>query len=170
MILQNFFRIDKNKITFKIKNTFEKLFNITSSQFKNLEIIFITEINDYELFNYENELIQALMNILNNAKDALEKKDTPKVIFISTKKKENKVIIKITDNAGGIDEKIIDKVCEPYFTTKHQAKGTGIGLFMTEEIIVKHLEGNFSIKNVNVDYENKNYKGTEIIIELDSSK
>ena len=49
---QNFFRIDKNKITFKIKNTFEKLFNITSSQFKNLEIIFITEINDYELYNY----------------------------------------------------------------------------------------------------------------------
>ena len=167
---QNFFRIDKNKITFKIKNTFEKLFNITSSQFKNLEIIFITEINDYELYNYENELIQALINILNNAKDALENINTPKVIFISTKKKENKVIIKITDNAGGIDEKIIDKVCEPYFTTKHQAKGTGIGLFMTEEIIVKHLEGNFSIKNVNIDYENKNYKGAEITIEIDSLK
>ena len=167
---QNFFRIDKNKITFKIKNTFEKLFNITSSQFKNLEIIFITEINDYELYNYENELIQALINILNNAKDALENINTPKVIFISTKKKEDKVIIKITDNAGGIDEKIIDKVCEPYFTTKHQAKGTGIGLFMTEEIIVKHLEGNFSIKNVNIDYENKNYKGAEITIEIDSLK
>ena len=92
------------------------------------------------------------------------------LIFISTKKKEDKVIIKITDNAGGIDEKIIDKVCEPYFTTKHQAKGTGIGLFMTEEIIVKHLEGNFSIKNVNIDYENINYKGAEITIELDSLK
>ena len=165
---RNFFKTDKDKTTFNIRNTFEKLFKLTSAQFRNLEITFINEINDYELFNYENELIQALINILNNAKDALENKDTPKVIFISTNKEDNKVIIKITDNAGGIDEKIIDKVCEPYFTTKHQAKGTGIGLFMTEEIIVKHLKGNFSIKNVNVDYENKEYKGIEIIIELDS--
>ena len=167
---RNFFKTDKYKTTFNIKNTFEKLFKLTSAQFKNLEITFVNEINDYELYNYENELIQALINILNNAKDALENINTPKVIFISTKKKEDKVIIKITDNAGGIDEKIIDKVCEPYFTTKHQAKGTGIGLFMTEEIIVKHLEGNFSIKNVNIDYENKNYKGAEITIELDSLK
>lgn len=165
---RNFFKTDKYKTTFNIKNTFEKLFKLTSAQFKNLEITFVNEINAYELYNYENELIQALINILNNAKDALENKDTPKVIFISTNKEENKVIIKITDNAGGIDEKIIDKVCEPYFTTKHQAKGTGIGLFMTEEIIVKHLEGIFSIKNVNVDYENKIYKGIEITIELDS--
>ena len=167
---RNFFKTDKYKTTFNIKNTFEKLFKLTSAQFKNLEITFVNEINDYELYNYENELIQALINILNNAKDALENINTPKVIFISTKKKEDKVIIKITDNAGGIDEKIIDKVCEPYFTTKHQAKGTGIGLFMTEEIIVKHLEGNFSIKNVNIDYENKNYKGAEITIEIDSLK
>ncbi|MBY0540116.1 MAG: cache domain-containing protein [Campylobacterales bacterium] len=165
---RNFFKTDKYKTTFNIKNTFEKLFKLTSAQFKNLEITFVNEINAYELYNYENELIQALINILNNAKDALENKDTPKVIFISTNKEENKVIIKITDNVGGIDEKIIDKVCEPYFTTKHQAKGTGIGLFMTEEIIVKHLEGIFSIKNVNVDYENKIYKGIEITIELDS--
>lgn len=165
---RNFFRTDKDKTAFNIKNTFEKLFKLTSAQFKNLEITFVNEINDYKLFNYENELIQALINILNNAKDALENKDTPKVIFIFTNKEENKIIIKITDNAGGIDEKIIDKVCEPYFTTKHQAKGTGIGLFMTEEIIVKNLEGIFSIKNVNVDYKNKNYKGTEITIELDS--
>ena len=165
---RNFFKTDKYKTTFNIKNTFDKLFKLTSAQFKNLEIAFVNEINDYELFNYENEFIQALINILNNSKDALENKDTPKVIFISTNKQEKKVIIKITDNAGGIDEKIIDKVCEPYFTTKHQAKGTGIGLFMTEEIIVKHLEGNFSIKNVNVEYENKIYKGIEITIELDS--
>ena len=132
----------------------------------NNEIIFVKDLNDYELFNFENELVQSLINILNNAKDALETKDNPKVIFISTYKKDDKAVIKITDNAGGIDEKIIDKVCEPYFTTKHQAKGTGIGLYMTEEIVVKHLEGNFLIRNVDVTYENQSYKGTEITIEL----
>lgn len=164
---RNFFRTDKNKNTFKIENTLEKIFKLTLTQFKNNEIIFVKNIDDYELFNFENEFIQALINILNNAKDALESKNNPKVIFISTYKKENKGVIKITDNAGGIDEKIIDKVCEPYFTTKHQAKGTGIGLYMTEEIVVKHLEGSFLIKNVDVTYENESYKGTEITIELD---
>ena len=167
---RNFFRTDKNKTNFKIKNTFDKVFKLTIAQFKNNEIIFVKDLNDYELFNFENELVQSLINILNNAKDALETKDNPKVIFISTYKKNNKAIIKITDNAGGIDEKIIDKVCEPYFTTKHQAKGTGIGLYMTEEIVVKHLEGNFLIRNVDVIYENQSYKGTEITIELDINK
>jgi signal transduction histidine kinase len=165
---RNFFRTDKEEVTFKIKDVFEKVLKLTQAQFKNNNILFINDINDYELFGYENEFIQALINILNNAKDALETVNSEKLIFISTYKENNKVFIKITDNAGGIDESIIDKVCEPYFTTKHQAKGTGIGLYMTEEIIVKHMKGNLLIKNVDLTYQNNNYKGTEITIEFDT--
>lgn len=163
---RNFFSTDKDETTFNINNIFEKVFKLTDAQFKNHEIIFILNIQDFDLYGFENEFIQALINILNNAKDALENKSNPKLIFISTYKKENIATIKITDNAGGIDEKIIDKVCEPYFTTKHQSKGTGIGLYMTEEIIVKHMKGELLIKNVDVIYENQTFKGTEIIIEL----
>lgn len=163
---RNFFSTDKDETTFNINNIFEKVFKLTDAQFKNHEIIFILNIEDFDLYGFENEFIQALINILNNAKDALENKSNPKLIFISTYKKENIATIKITDNAGGIDEKIIDKVCEPYFTTKHQSKGTGIGLYMTEEIIVKHMKGELLIKNVDVIYENQTFKGTEIIIEL----
>ncbi|MDD2896135.1 MAG: cache domain-containing protein [Aliarcobacter sp.] len=163
---RNFFRTDKEETVFNVKNVFEKVFKLTDAQFKNHEIIFIKDINDFELFGFENEFIQALINILNNAKDALENKANPKLIFISTYKKENMAIIKITDNAGGIDEEIIDKVCEPYFTTKHQSKGTGIGLYMTEEIIVKHMNGALIFKNIDVIYENKSFKGAEITIEL----
>ena len=164
---RNFFKIDKEKTTFNIKDIFEKVFKLTDVQFKNHEIIFIKTINEFELYGFKNEFIQALINILNNAKDALENKEQTKLIFISAQKKENIATIKITDNAGGIDEDIIDKVCEPYFTTKHQAQGTGIGLYMTEEIIVKHLDGKLFIKNVDIDYENRTYKGTEVTIELD---
>ncbi len=167
---RNFFRTDKEKVTFKIKDIFEKVLKLTLAQFKNNNIILINDINDYELFGFENEFIQALINILNNAKDALETVNSEKLIFISTYKKDNKSFIKITDNAGGIDESIIDKVCEPYFTTKHQSKGTGIGLYMTEEIIVKHMKGNLLIKNVDLTYQNNNYKGTEITIEFDISQ
>jgi signal transduction histidine kinase len=167
---RNFFRTDKEETIFTIKDIFEKVFKLTDAQFRNHEIIFVNDINDFELFGFENEFIQALINILNNAKDALENKDNPKLIFISTSKNENKAIIKITDNAGGIDDEIIDKICEPYFTTKHQSKGTGIGLYMTEEIIVKHMKGSLIFKNVDVIYENKNYKGVEITIELPISQ
>ena len=163
---RNFFRTDKEETVFNIKNVFEKVFKLTDAQFKNHEIIFIKDINNFELFGFENEFIQALINILNNAKDALENVNSPKLIFISTYEKENKAVIKISDNAGGIDAEIIDKVCEPYFTTKHQSKGTGIGLYMTEEIIVKHMLGNLLIKNVDVTYENNSYRGAEITINL----
>jgi len=163
---RNFFRTDKKETTFNIKDIFEKVFKLTDAQFKNHEIIFIKNIDEFEIYGFENEFIQALINILNNAKDALESVNNPKLILISTSKKENIVTIKITDNAGGIDKKIIDKVCEPYFTTKHQSKGTGIGLYMTEEIIVKHMLGSLLIKNVDITYEDKSYKGTEITIEL----
>ena len=163
---RNFFRTDKEETSFNIKSVFEKVFKLTDAQFKNNGILFVKNIEEFELFGFENEFIQALINILNNAKDALEKIENPKLIFISTFKTENIATIKISDNAGGIDEKIIDKVCEPYFTTKHQSKGTGIGLYMTEEIIVKHMLGNLLIKNIDITYENKDYKGTEITIIL----
>jgi signal transduction histidine kinase len=163
---RNFFRTDKEETLFNIKNVFEKIFKLTDAQFKNHEIIYIKNIEEFELYGFENEFIQAIINILNNSKDALQDKEKLKLIFISTYKKENTAIIKIKDNAGGIDEKIIEKVCEPYFTTKHQSKGTGIGLYMTEEIIVKHMNGTLLFKNVDLSYENKNYKGTEVTIEL----
>ncbi len=163
---RNFFRTDKEETLFNIENIFEKVFKLTDAQFKNHEIIFIKNINDFQLFGFENEFIQALINILNNAKDALESIDNPRLIFISTYKENDKAIIKITDNAGGIDEEIIDKICEPYFTTKHQAKGTGIGLYMTEEIIVKHMSGALIFKNVDMIYENQSFKGSEITIKL----
>ncbi len=167
---RNFFRTDKNKTLFSTEKVFEKVFKLTQSQFKNHDIIFVKDIKDFEILGFENEFLQALINILNNARDALENIDSPKVIFISAFKKDDVATIEITDNAGGIPEDIIDKICEPYFTTKHQSKGTGIGLYMTEEIIVKHMLGNLTIENVDVSYEEKVYKGAKIKIELDTNQ
>jgi signal transduction histidine kinase len=161
---RNFFKTDKTEIYFDIDETFKKVFKLTLSQFKNNDIVFINDIKKIEIYGVENEFIQALINIFNNAKDALIEKELPRLIFIKTYSENGKAIIKIKDNAGGINEKIIDKVCEPYFTTKHQAKGTGIGLYMTQEIIVNHMYGTFDIDNVEIKYEDKIYKGLEITI------
>ena len=165
---RNFFKTDKLETDFNIQDTFEKVFKLTNGQFSHNDITFDKNIEEIKLFGLENELIQALINILNNSKDALMEieKPIPRLIFIDVYKENEKIIIKIKDNAGGIDEKIIDKVCEPYFTTKHQSKGTGIGLYMTSEIIKKHMNGTFKIANTEVNYENKIYKGLQTTIEV----
>ena len=80
---RNFFRTDKTEIHFSIADAFEKVFKLTNAQFKNYEINFVKDINDFEIFGFENEFIQALINILNNSKDALENKEYKKLIFIS---------------------------------------------------------------------------------------
>lgn len=164
---RNFFKRDKTETNFSTNEVIGKVLKLTKSQFKIREISIIKNIEEFNLFGLENEFVQALINILNNAKDALIDKEAPKLIFINVLKNDNKAIIKIADNGGGIDEKIIDKVCEPYFTTKHQSQGTGIGLYMTEEIIVKHMYGKFTISNIETIYENVTYKGAQITIELD---
>ena len=163
---RNFFKSDKNESIFSISESIEKVIKLTEAQFKNNEIIFIKNIQDFNILGLENEFIQALINILNNAKDALLEEKGLRLIIISTNKSENKAFIKIEDNAGGIDEKIIDKIFEPYFTTKHQSKGTGIGLYMTQKIINQHMNGNICIKNSEIIHEKNTYQGTEVLIEL----
>lgn len=122
------------------------------------------------MHNYKNELIQVLVVILNNAKDALKKKqeeDEDRIIFISTDTIDNKAVITIEDTAGGIDEDIINKVFEPYFTTKEKEQGTGLGLYMAYQIVVESMKGDIKVENSSNNYNDKNYIGAKFIITLD---
>jgi len=162
---RNFLQNDKVQNEFSIKEVIEKSIKLISSKLKNREIQIINEIDDSEIIGIKNEFIQVVINILNNAKDALESKDLEnKYIFIKTAIKGNHIIIKIRDNAGGIPEDIIYKIFEPYFTTKHQSKGTGIGLYMSEKIIKSHMHGELEVKNINYTYNNKEEIGAEFRI------
>lgn len=136
------------------------------TRLKNKKITIINNCTDIEFETYEREMIQVFMNIINNSIDAFENKDYEKFIFFETKKFENKIVIKIKDNAGGIDENILDKIFEPYFTTKESKQGTGIGLYMCNEIVVKHFNGEISVTNEYFEYSNQKYKGSQFTIEL----
>ncbi len=156
-----FFKPQKEKENFYLEKCCEKTVDLVSPNFFNKDIKIVYKIEDVMIHGYETELIQVLINILNNAKDALEfSPNEEKLIFIDIFKKDDKAIIEINDNAGGIDENIIDKVFELYFTTKHQSQGTGIGLYMCKEILNKHMNGTITISNVIFEYENQPYKGT----------
>ena len=113
-----------------------------------------------------------ILNILNNSIDAFEnKKDIEKYIFIDIYKEQNQAILIIKDSAGGIKEDILNRIFEPYFTTKHKSQGTGIGLYMSLEIIQKHMDGTLTATNEEFTYENKDFKGAmfKIILPLDEN-
>lgn len=167
---RNFFKPDKDIETFKISEIFTKTKTILGDTLKNNQIELISNIeNDETICGYKNELIQALLNILSNAKDVLKDQHLhTKIVFLNAKKIDSNLIVEIIDNGGGIPDKIIDKIFEPYFTTKHQSQGTGIGLYMTHTIISNHHKGEIFAKNIEYKHHDKIFKGAIFTIILPS--
>jgi PAS domain S-box-containing protein len=163
---RSFFKPNRKKEKFNIENSYKKVIQLLSPKLKNRNIKVIDKMLEIEIVSFENELVQGLMNIITNAIDALENIESKKYIFVEMYQCDKKVGMKIYDTAGGILEDIIIRIFEPYFSTKHQSQGTGIGLYMTEEIISKHMDGKISVHNKKFEYENENYVGAEFIIEL----
>jgi len=165
---QYYFCPNKKKNPFYTKDLIDKLLKLHTMDFTDKNIHVIKNIDNIEIISFENELLQVLINILNNAKDELFKKEIERYIFIDGYKEKENYIIKIKDNAGGIGEEIIDRIFEPYFTTKHKSKGTGIGLYMCQEIMSKHIGGTIRVFNEKYEYKNQEFSGAkfEIIIPL----
>ena len=165
---KNFIKGDRTRKIFNLNNNIESFLHLVDSSIKNNQIKIILDLQeDIQIDGYENELIQCLINIFNNAKDALKEKNIgERLIFISTYINEDKTIIKIKDNAGGIQPEVLPHIFEAYFTTKHKSQGTGLGLNMTYNLIVNGMSGNIEVKNITYEYEGNNYSGAEFFISL----
>ncbi len=166
---RNFIKNEKIKTTFNIKELINKNLTLLKGVLQHNEIQVILESDkEYSLHGYENELLQALLNIINNAKDVLLEKcaKDERFIFINYEKQKEKIIIEIKDNGGGISPEIFNKIFEPYFTTKHQSIGTGLGLYMTHQIITNSSKGNIDVTNKSYTHNNKTYKGAQFKITL----
>ena len=164
---RNFFKKNKEKEKLNLKINLEKSLSLLESKFKSINITIIKNMDDIEIVGLDGELMQSFMNIFSNAQDALlESKDNEKLIFIDIYKEDDFAVVTIKDNAGGIPNDTIGHIFEPYFTTKHQAQGTGIGLYMTYEIITKHHHGTIEVKNSNFEYNDTKYKGALFTIKL----
>ncbi|MGE3593725.1 MAG: PAS domain S-box protein [Arcobacter sp.] len=163
---RNFYNDKLEKREFNLKNSIEKTLVLISSKLMRNNIIVVKNIDDILILGYENELIQVYMNILNNAIDSLENiVDETRIIKISGKVEENRVVIEFLDNAGGIKEEIMDKIFDSHFTTKDESKGTGIGLYMSK-IIVTKVKGELSVSNKTFAFKEKNYIGANFKIIL----
>ncbi|RXJ65303.1 hypothetical protein CRV08_15500 [Halarcobacter ebronensis] len=146
---RNFFKPNKEKQYFSIKDAIDKTIFLIDDSFKSNSIKIECQIaNDIIIYGFESELSQVLLNILTNSKDAfIENEINEPKIVIKTKKIETHMKILVSDNAGGISNSIINKVFEPYFTTKDSYNGTGLGLYMSKIIIEQNMQGQLTVKN-----------------------
>lgn len=146
---KNFFLKDKTKTKFSIKECVDNAIVLIKSSLKNNMINYeIKIIQDSEILGYKNEVSQVLLNLLANAKDILLEREikTP-FIWITISRQKEYAKITIEDNGGGIKHQLLEKIFEPYFTTKHASAGTGIGLYMSKNIIEKNSGGNLKAEN-----------------------
>ena len=164
---RNFLKADKELTLFYIDKAIDEALSLSSFKMKHAQIHTVLCLQSLKAYGVKNEFIQVIINILNNAKDALKNtKEKEKYIFIDVYSKEQYIYIDIKDNAGGIPLKIIKRVFEPYFTTKHQSQGTGIGLYMSEEIIKNHMQGVLYAHNETYTYKDHSYTGACLTIKL----
>jgi signal transduction histidine kinase len=147
---RNFFKPDKETVPFSVKEVVEKTLGLVEESFKNLQIsLAVKSVGEPTVFGHPNEFSQVILNILFNARDAFQERKVEKgrEIVIEIFGEDGTAVVTIADNAGGIPEGIIDKIFDPYFTTRGPDQGTGIGLYMSKIIIEKNIPGRLSVRN-----------------------
>lgn len=146
---RNFFSPNKDKKLFSISQSISDAIEMLLPDMNKYEIMCQTTVDEkLTVYGLRNEFTQVLLNLIKNAQDALlENHAKNRRIHITVKNDDNKVEISISDNAGGIPETIIERIFEPYYTTKEEGKGTGLGLYMSKMIIEEHMDGQLSVKN-----------------------
>ena len=146
---QNFFNPKKDKTKFSIKECIEHSIQLSKYILEKENIKLNVVIADkLEIYGFYNELSHVILNLISNSKDALKSKEDHKIIKIVIKRHNEYARINVYDNAGGIKDDVIAHVFEPYYTTKYKSAGTGIGLYMSKQIIEKHMDGYIKCKNV----------------------
>ncbi len=149
---RDFFNPNKSKETFLIRDAIDKAYIIVEPIFVSNSIKYELKINDTQLSidTYKNELSQVIVNLLNNAHDALvENKVISPTVTIRVEGSDDMIYILVCDNAGGIADSVLPNIFNPYFSTKDEKNGTGLGLYMSKMIIEDHMQGRLDASNVN---------------------
>jgi len=148
---RNFFRPSKEKELFDVVQSIYDVVNMINAQLNQqaIKLNIHQESQTIEFFGYPNEFKQVIINLIKNAQDAIATQKVKGIIDINLKSNEECVTIEVQDNAGGVPDEIRSKIFEPYFTTKFQKQGTGLGLYMSKSIIERNMNGRLSVENRN---------------------
>ncbi|STQ85632.1 HAMP domain-containing histidine kinase [Helicobacter muridarum] len=173
---RSFFRMDSTIHNFNLKDTIQDSIAISKPIFQSLNIHINVECpNDIILYGNKQVLIQVLLVLFGNSKDAFIERNIKYAecfIMVTRDDLENKgyICMSYYDNCGGITEEILDKIFEPYFTTKHKSLGTGIGLYMARELLNNHLNADIIASNHSFTYRQKRYNGALFTITIKLNK
>ena len=165
---RNYYQKSNETKDFRIDETIEKCIQLLKPKIDSNNIEIIKDIKKLNYYGSENELLQVLMNLLNNSCDQFHVTNnvqTP-VIKIKLYKNIDTIFIEVSDNAGGIDSEIIERIFEPYFTTKNKNIGTGIGLYMSKNIIEKSFNGKIDAKNIVLNHQDNTFNGAKFTISI----
>lgn len=144
----NFFSPNKVCHRFDVSDSIKEALVLLESIVNDEMITIKTNFEDLKVLGIANELTQVIINLINNSKDAfIHNSILIREININTKKENGFAVIEVQDNAGGISKENIEKIFEPYFTTKHKSRGTGLGLFMSKMICEQGLHGALDVKS-----------------------
>lgn len=145
---RNFYSQDKQKVSFSLRTKVRRTVELVNASYKNIGItITVAEGDDYTLYGFPGEYSQVLLNLLGNSKDAIVGSAmTEGQINIGVGADNGMGVVTVRDNGGGIPDAVIDKIFEPYFTTK--SSGTGIGLYMSKTIIERNMAGRIEARNI----------------------
>ncbi|PHO10453.1 histidine kinase [Malaciobacter canalis] len=146
---RNFFKPDKKKVYFYLDDACNEALTLVDASIKNFNINLVKKVKcNSIIYGYEREFAQVMLNLISNAKDVLIQRDIKNPnIYIEVDAVGSNAIVKVLDNAGGVEDEYIDLIFEPYFTTKSSSKGTGLGLYMAKMIVEKNMEGEISVEN-----------------------
>ena len=146
---KNYFAPDKSKELVAVDAVIKTAISLIKKSLESdgVEIMYAFK-STTKISLYKNEFIQVVLNLLKNSKDVFQEKEIlDSKIMIRTYEKNSKVLIEFIDNGGGIDAKIIEKIFDPYFSTKESKNGTGLGLYMSKMIIEGHLHATIKVEN-----------------------
>ena len=147
---RSFFKESKTKEKVFVDDILQKSISLTKKQLEqnSISIEVKSTCSDLVICTYKNELTQVLLNLIHNSKDAFETQEIEnKQIIINSFTQDKKLIIEVKDNAGGIDKNVMTKIFQPYFSTKKDKNGTGLGLYMSKIILQKHLSSEIAVVN-----------------------
>ena len=144
----NFFKPDKAKEQFNVSESINEAISLLQKLITTEMISVKTDLREIKVLGISNELTQVIINLIKNSSDAfVQNSILIREINITAKEEDGYALIELQDNAGGIREKSVYKVFEPYFTTKHASQGTGLGLFMSKMICEKGMHGSLDVKS-----------------------
>ncbi|GFO59990.1 hypothetical protein GMST_23150 [Geomonas silvestris] len=152
---RNYFKPDKVKVDFNVRETVAGALSLIRGSLQTPRIeIELNADKDLVIHGYPNEFAQVLINILINARDALAERQCPAPkVTINISRDCETTVVTVADNAGGVPGEIIDKIFDPYFSTKSPQLGTGVGLFMSKSIIERNMGGRLAVRNTELGAE-----------------